>query len=91
MVTYSSITLALTIGIAILVKFILARQWLLRARVVVLAAILLPLPAVAWWAAFNSLGSGWGFGIIAIMLSMPVCFGIFGGAVWHFVGKAGKE
>lgn len=69
--------------IAALTKLVLARQWRARIKLLVLSVGLVLLPATAWWMAFNSLGSGWGFGLVAIALTAIFSFGASMGWLWH--------
>ena len=71
------------ICVAATTKFVLMRPWRARGKLFVLFFSLIPLPATAWWLAFNSLGSGWGFGLIAIALSAIFSFGASMGWLWH--------
>lgn len=69
--------------IAAITKFVLARPWRARIRLLALSLSFVPLPAFAWWMAFNSLGSGWGFGLIAFAQSAIFSFGVGMGWLWH--------
>jgi hypothetical protein len=59
------------------------RPMLVRTVGVVLAVF--PLPGFAWWMTFNSPGSGWGFALIAMFLTVALGLGTIGGLIWYAV------
>ena len=78
---------ALTVFVAGMTKVVLAQSWRARVKLLVLTASLVPLPVFAWWMAFNSLGSGWGFGLIATLLSVIIGLGAIVGWIWHSLSR----
>lgn len=64
-------------------RFLFSRRMSLLVRIVWTTVVVCPLPGFAWWLAFNSLGAGWGFGLIAIILTVGIGCGTIGGLIWH--------
>ena len=85
--TYLPALFAFSILVAVITKVVLARSWRMRAKLAVLIVGLTSWPAFSWWMAFNSLGSGWGFGLVAIFLSVIVGFGVIIGSIWHLLAR----
>jgi hypothetical protein len=88
MITAIAITTALLAISAIFamgVRFILASKFRAGSKAGMLCVLILGPAGFAWWMAFNSPGSGWGFAIIALMISAITMFGLAAGMLWHRV------
>lgn len=72
----------LILPFAALVRVIGACPWRLWVRFVVVVAVVGGIPALCWLFALNSLGSGWFFGLIALIVSFAGLFGAVLGWIW---------
>ncbi|MBF9152587.1 hypothetical protein [Novosphingobium jiangmenense] len=70
---------------AVATRFFLSRRRPMLVRTVWVLLAVLPLPGFAWWMTFNSPGSGWGFALIAMFLTIALGLGIIGGLIWYAV------
>lgn len=70
---------------AAIARFLFSRRMSLLVRIAWTTVVVFPLPWFAWWMALNSPGSGWGFALIAILLTVGIGFGTIGGLIWYVV------
>lgn len=82
---FSIALIVLMLVSAAVTRFLFSRRMSLLVRIVWTTVVVCPLPGFALWLAVNSLGSGWGFGLIAMVLTLGIGFGTLGGLIWHAV------
>lgn len=83
MVAFASPTLV----VAWLLQFLWRRPWLIASRMLLSLMVVMGPPALAWNIALTSLGSGWGFGLIALILSAASFFGAIMGWIWFSLSR----
>ncbi len=74
--------LLLVLPFAAVVRLVCVRPWRLRVRVAVVVAIVAGFPALCWAFALNSSGSGWFFGLVALIVSCAGLLGAVMGWIW---------
>ncbi|KPF91954.1 hypothetical protein IP81_07820 [Novosphingobium sp. AAP83] len=80
---HRAVLLVLIVLPAVVTRFLLARRAALFVRLIWTLLVVCPLPVFAWWMTFNSLGSGWGFALIAMFLTVAIGLGTIVGLLWH--------
>ena len=87
MTTLSAFVMVVMFGTAFWTRSVMRRPWHAGARGLGICLGAFSLPVAAWWFAFNSLGSGWGFGLIAIFVTIGALLGLSVGILWAFCSR----